>query len=246
MSIIEESNRVFYINYDQLDRYGVMDIGGDDYLICGVVSPKILDDEWSVTNITELSDPDTQTTIVYDDTKKNATVAVLKSGLSDDAVFVLNLSIELVNGVTSETETIKIDTRVLVLNGYVTCVEDEKIDIWAIDFNPNGMQGESINEDAISVSINDIIMTPYGARVNRRDYGSPLPNKTFSTLSTFDGESILDETINQIEKWERRVVIDRDRSAIEIFPSRHAIIISIPYFVPSQRKRVLFRKLIEE
>lgn len=246
MSILEKSNRVFYINFDQLDYYPIEDVGGSDFIICGLVKPTVIADGWEITNITEISEPDVDAIVIYDDTNKCAKIGILKSNIDEDSTYTLNISVEVYNATEDQTESFPIDVRVITLLGYITCPHEEYEPIWAIDFNKNGMQGEVINDDAILTSVTDIIMTPYGSRPNRYDYGSPVPMKPFATLSTFDGESMLDETLNQIERWEPRVITDRARSSLEIFPSRNALIISIPFFVPSQRKKVLYRKLIEE
>lgn len=67
-----------------------------------------------------------------------------------------------------------------------------------------------LSEDAhLAQSINDILSTPIGSRVMRREYGSDLPNLIDAPLN---GETLVDlfaATAEAIAKWEPRFVLRR-------------------------------------
>jgi uncharacterized protein len=63
--------------------------------------------------------------------------------------------------------------------------------------------------DHVSQSITDILSTPIGSRVMRRDYGSDLPNLIDAPLN---GDTLVDvfaATAEAIDKWEPRFALRR-------------------------------------
>lgn len=70
--------------------------------------------------------------------------------------------------------------------------------------------GVEISEDAhIAQSVADILTTPIGSRVMRRDYGSDLPNLIDAPMN---GETMVDlymATAEALDAWEPRLVLRR-------------------------------------
>lgn len=63
--------------------------------------------------------------------------------------------------------------------------------------------------DHIRQSINDILTTPIGTRVQRRDYGSMLPELIDAPLNESTKMKILGATAMAIRRWEPRVRLQR-------------------------------------
>lgn len=72
------------------------------------------------------------------------------------------------------------------------------------------MTGRSISEaDHLTQSIADILTTPKGSRVMRRDYGSRLPDLIDAPIN---GETVIDviaETADALDLWEPRLRLRR-------------------------------------
>ncbi len=70
--------------------------------------------------------------------------------------------------------------------------------------------GRILTQDAhLSQSIADILTTPIGSRVMRRDYGSDLPRLVDAPMN---GEKMVDifaATAEALEKWEPRFILRR-------------------------------------
>jgi phage baseplate assembly protein W len=106
----------------------------------------------------------------------------------------------------------------------------EESDIFAYDMAKNSQtDGELLNEDAINVSIENILMTNRGERVFLPDFGSILPLVIFETINQTNGELILDDMIESIKKWETRITILEDKVKLDVRINENALLISIPY-----------------
>lgn len=72
------------------------------------------------------------------------------------------------------------------------------------------MTGRTISEaDHLTQSISDILTTPKGSRVMRRDYGSRLPDLIDAPMN---GETVIDviaETADALDFWEPRLRLRR-------------------------------------
>ena len=63
--------------------------------------------------------------------------------------------------------------------------------------------------DHLRQSIRDILTTPIGSRVMRRDYGSFIPELIDQPLAGATMQRVMAATVMAIHKWEPRVRIDR-------------------------------------
>jgi len=70
--------------------------------------------------------------------------------------------------------------------------------------------GKSITEmERIRRSIRDIILTPVGSRVLKRDYGSHLIRLLDAPINSSLRVSVAESVISAIRKWEPRVKVTR-------------------------------------
>ena len=73
----------------------------------------------------------------------------------------------------------------------------------------NGKQLEYM--DHLRQSIIDILTTPIGTRVHRRDYGSILPRLVDRPVNTSLVQEVITGVADALEKWEPRVKLERIR-----------------------------------
>lgn len=70
--------------------------------------------------------------------------------------------------------------------------------------------GKPLNRDEhINQSIRDIITTPIGSRVCRRDYGSRLFQLVDRPINPALTAELVNATADALHRWEPRVVVDR-------------------------------------
>lgn len=63
--------------------------------------------------------------------------------------------------------------------------------------------------DHLRQSVRDILATPIGSRVMRRDYGSNLPELIDQNLTPLTMAQIYAATVDALRKWEPRIRISR-------------------------------------
>lgn len=63
--------------------------------------------------------------------------------------------------------------------------------------------------DHLRQSIRDILTTPIGSRVMRRDYGSDLPDLVDSNVNGVTIARFYAATVDALRKWEPRLRVDR-------------------------------------
>lgn len=101
---------------------------------------------------------------------------------------------------------------------------------WAYDLDVDVIKnGEINNEDVISRSIEMIISTQFGERLFNPSFGSGLQFRLFEGINEQNGETILDELIESIKRWEDRIVILENDAKIIINQEMNSIILVIPY-----------------
>lgn len=87
------------------------------------------------------------------------------------------------------------------------------MDIWSdlhssLEFDASGELRRVYNEEAVKVSIDNIIRTRLGSRVMRPDFGSGIYDYLFSPMSTTTAQRIARNIKNSIEKWDDRVIVN--------------------------------------
>jgi len=95
----------------------------------------------------------------------------------------------------------------------------------------NSQTGRTLTDDNhIKQSIKDIILTPIGSRVQRRDYGSMLfflidhPNHAATQLK------IMSATVIALTQWEPRITIDSMQFSI----NKEKLLLELTYYLKSQ------------
>ncbi len=74
----------------------------------------------------------------------------------------------------------------------------------------NRHTGRAISGDAhLMQSIADILSTPKGTRVMRRDYGSNLPDLIDQPINAFTLIDVYQATAEALNLWEPRIVVER-------------------------------------
>lgn len=81
------------------------------------------------------------------------------------------------------------------------------------------------DKQAISQSIESILMTDLKERVFNPEFGSFLNRQIFKSLDEDTGEIVLDKVINLIKRWEKRIYILEDQCTMNI--NRDAKILSL-------------------
>jgi phage baseplate assembly protein W len=61
----------------------------------------------------------------------------------------------------------------------------------------------------IQQSVADIILTPVGSRVERREYGSELPNLIDAPFNDFTRLKVFAAVVKALVRWEPRIVIQK-------------------------------------
>ena len=99
----------------------------------------------------------------------------------------------------------------------MTTFNKENSDNFAYDMDKNARKGgEVVNEDAINVSIENILLTGYGERIFLPDFGSPLNRVIFETLNESTAERLLDKIKEPVIigfKGEKRKILVVDDKA---------------------------------
>ena len=82
----------------------------------------------------------------------------------------------------------------------------------------NRLTGKLIDDEAdhIRQSIGDILTTPIGSRIKRRDYGSLLPSLIDQPGNAANRLRLMAATIMAIIKWEPRVSVQSASIALDI------------------------------
>jgi len=103
---------------------------------------------------------------------------------------------------------------------------------------------EVADKEAISQSIESIILTGKYERVFFPTYGSFLNSKIFDNIDSESGEKILDGIINLIKRWEKRIYIDESKCSMSISVEKHTLTLNIVYYLLSDGSSGTFNKKI--
>jgi phage baseplate assembly protein W len=121
----------------------------------------------------------------------------------------------------------------------------QKSDNWAFDLDVNiSKNGEITDIDVINNSIDLILSTTIGERLFNPAFGSRLNLMLFEGFTESNCESILNTVINDIRRWEDRIIIAESKSRVYINTSEHYIILQIPYMIKKFNIGGIFTKKI--
>ena len=140
--------------------------------------------------------------------------------------------------------TSNIELPELVINGSISnpvsvvVPTDPQLDItetiqdWAYDISKKAKTtGEALNEDAINVSIENILSTLRGERLFAPLFGSNLTTQVFDSLNVTKAQNLLDELMFAIELWEDRVTIIKEQIEMNILTEENAFTLVLPYII---------------
>jgi phage baseplate assembly protein W len=123
-------------------------------------------------------------------------------------------------------------------------LEDESSPIFYDLDNEIFTVGEVNDEDAISVSIQNILSTALGEVIFEPGLGSNLKFATFRNFSNADAEVFLEDLIESITNTENRVDILRDRTSIKIYTNENTMDISLAFIIRETNQVGLFERQV--
>jgi len=116
---------------------------------------------------------------------------------------------------------------------------------WASDLDINVVKnGEIFDVDVINRSIEMILSTQYGERLFNPSFGCGVQLKLFEGMTKQNIESILDDIIGAIKKWERRVVVLENDARVIANTDENSLVLIIPYVINRNGIAGTFRKKI--
>jgi phage baseplate assembly protein W len=150
-----------------------------------------------------------------------------QSGISISATGSLEIPLITIDG--TGTSTIVIQPEDLLEE---QLVGEPKIDDWAYDISKGPtVVGEVLNEDAINVSIENILSTLRGERLFSPYFGSTLPLQVFEQIDVSIAENLLDELLDAIALWEDRITIIKSEIELNILTNENTLTLLIPYII---------------
>lgn len=103
---------------------------------------------------------------------------------------------------------------------------------YALDISRKAFTDVEVGDkDAISQSIESILLTTPGERVFFPSFGSPLTKEIFKHIDKDSGEILLTKIINLIKKWEKRIFIMEDKCTMSIDIANHTLYLNIIYYI---------------
>jgi phage baseplate assembly protein W len=105
-------------------------------------------------------------------------------------------------------------------------------DTYAYDLSKNILsEVEVTNDKAISLSIENILLTMFGERVFLYSFGSVLQYTLFDAITESDAITIFESIMDSIELWEGRIILDRQNAKLDLFLDNNTMLLQIPYVI---------------
>jgi phage baseplate assembly protein W len=124
-------------------------------------------------------------------------------------------------------------------------VAKEYSDDFARDIAKNiTRDGNVINEDAISQSIEMIIATTPGERLFKPEFGTLTWATLFEDFTVAGGERLIDDIVAAIRKYEDRVEVLESDITLQMNQNENSMLLSIPYIIKRTGKVSRFDKKI--
>lgn len=239
------NDRYFYANIKN-PIYPIKTIGGIDYFNVGVV-------EVGNANLAISSGYTFNPIILMDKTDNIEIVTEMTGGIPKALVYIPVNIIEGMDGYAllkltytdnhSNYFELKSNVKTIPIENFVfPCIEQsDSINVWAIDLDTS-CEYEALNGNALDVSITDILFTEIGERPRRLNYGSPINTILWNKLDNMTANTVLDKLLEILTRFERRILVERDKVSLMIDKQKHSIIITIPYIIKENQKKFLYRK----
>jgi len=113
-----------------------------------------------------------------------------------------------------------------------TELKTETIQDYAYDLSKKTKtKGEVLNEDAINLSIENILSTLRGERLFSPFFGSKLQVQIFESIDIFTARNLLDELLYIIDLWEDRITVIVHQVELDVLTEKNQLNIVIPYII---------------
>ena len=124
----------------------------------------------------------------------------------------------------------------------------ESRDTYAYDLHTNIIsKGEALDDEAINVSIENILTTYYGERVFNPYFGCDLPMTVFENMvDETEVERLIENIIESIERWEDRIILIKSKIIVKIVRNDNSMELHLPYIIKNSQltssydKRIIF------
>jgi phage baseplate assembly protein W len=103
---------------------------------------------------------------------------------------------------------------------------------------------DALDIQAISQSIESILMTEPNERIFSPNYGSFLSGIVFESLTSNSAEKLLDAIINLVIQYEKRITVISNLCSMQISQSQHSITLKLVYFLNEDQTPGQFTKKI--
>ena len=101
-----------------------------------------------------------------------------------------------------------------------------------------------IDMDAITQSIENVLMTDPNERIFSPNYGSFLSGIVFERLDSNSAEKLLDAIINLVLQYETRITVISNLCSMQISQSQHSLTLKLVYFLNEYQTPGQFTKKI--
>ena len=116
---------------------------------------------------------------------------------------------------------------------------------WAYDLSRDVIStGEVYDADAIDQSIESIVATLFGERLFLPNYGCILAFALFESFDEKTAENLLDNVIDTIKLWEKRIIIQSSNCKLDIDGGNYSLSLTIPYIVRETSIESVFERII--
>lgn len=105
-------------------------------------------------------------------------------------------------------------------------------------------KGEVFDDQAINVSIQNILSTLFGQRLFIPNFGSSLPLILFENINESNAQDIYNNIISAIETWETRIVVDKKNSFINVLVDQNALELNIQYYIKRTNVLTTFKRKV--
>ena len=120
-------------------------------------------------------------------------------------------------------------------------------DDWAYDVSKNVIRtGEMTNVDVINQSIEMILATPPGTRLFNGGFGSRFMFRIFDSMDEDYLESVIDDTLESIKRWEDRITIIDGQVRLSVNTNNNSMLLTIPYIIKDRQIKGEFSKVISQ
>jgi len=103
---------------------------------------------------------------------------------------------------------------------------------------------DALDLQAISQSIESILMTEPNERIFSPNYGSFLSGIVFESLTSNSAEKLLDAIINLVIKYETRITVISNSCSMQISQSQHSLTLTLVYYLNEDQTPGKFTKKI--